>query len=246
MCHPHFATSWMYWWDCPCVNRYCYKLPFAGFVPDSLKRAIVKPLRNKAFLDSSILKHVRPVWSLLFESELLKTVVLSQLLVHVVRHSTERTLYQWRLVGHRALPLHVYYLDYDRRIFLHVAEWRGWPLESFADCFVCLLWCACWEFRLDVCSVKMADIRFFTPVSTCWTYVILPTEGWIFRTLIFLLKCYPVVPAHTVIVAIVLIDRGRRRREGGKGASGRNWRNWKAVERGCLLWYCQTFAHFGR
>ena len=165
----------MYWWDCPCVNRYCYKLPFSGFVPDSLKRAIVKPLRNKASLDSTVLKHVRPVWNLLFESELLKTVVLSQLLVHVVRHSTERTLYQWRLVGHRTLPLHVYYLDYDRRIFLHVAEWRGWPLESFADCFVCSLWCGCWDFRLDVCSVKMADIRLFTPVSICWTYLMLPT-----------------------------------------------------------------------
>ena len=38
---------------------------------------------------------------------------------------------------------------------------------------------------------------------------------------ILLLKCYPVVPAHTVIVAIV-IDRGRRGREGKKGVSGRN------------------------
>ena len=194
-----------------------------GFVPDSLKRTIVKPLRNKASLDSSILKNVRPVWNLLFESELLKTIVLFQLLVHVVRHSTKRTLHQWRLVGQRALPLYVYiYLHCDCRIFPYVgwvvqSDEDGRTLESFADCFVCLLWCGCWDFRLDVCSVKMADIRLFTPVSTCWTYVIWPTEGWIFRTLIFLLKCYPVVPAHTVMVTIVSVDRGRRGREGKRG-----------------------------
>ena len=51
-----------------------------GTVPGLLKKAIVKPLLKKAFLDLTILTNFRPVSKLPFVSKLLEKIVLSQLL----------------------------------------------------------------------------------------------------------------------------------------------------------------------
>ena len=55
----------------------------AGIVPQQFKQALVTPLLKKPGLDSNYMKNFRPVSNLLFTSNILKKVVLTQLRNHL-------------------------------------------------------------------------------------------------------------------------------------------------------------------
>ena len=59
----------------------------SGVVPSIFKRAVVKPLLKKPFLNQNELKNYRPVSNLPFLSKVLERIVLSQLLAHLHHHN---------------------------------------------------------------------------------------------------------------------------------------------------------------
>ena len=59
----------------------------SGTVPNSIKKAIVKPIWKKASLDPNVLKNLRPISNLPFVSKLLERIVLSQLLNHLEQNN---------------------------------------------------------------------------------------------------------------------------------------------------------------
>lgn len=62
-----------------------------GYVPEQLKRAIVRPLLKKASLDPDLLKNYRPISNLSFISKLIERVVASRICSHLESHSLLET-----------------------------------------------------------------------------------------------------------------------------------------------------------
>ena len=67
----------------PCLTDILNSIILNCSVPDSMKKAIVKPLLKKPSLDPNVLKNFRPVSNLTFVSKLLEKIVLSQILSHL-------------------------------------------------------------------------------------------------------------------------------------------------------------------
>jgi len=67
----------------PSLTQFVNDILIGGTFPQSLKRALVRPLLKKPSLDPNDLKNFRPVSNLSFFSKLVERIVLSQLLAHL-------------------------------------------------------------------------------------------------------------------------------------------------------------------